>query len=126
MSRARRGGFMHAISRIEYTVAGQLAQFFAVYFVSRGRERFFLNATSPLTSLFYRSPSIDNQRVPGKKLCVHEVGNSVSDVGWLARAVKRSEFDEVRLPIGRIARHRDRAWGDGVHPNFRRQRLRQY
>src|SRR5258706_12847998 len=46
MSRARRGGFMHAISRIEYTVAGQLAQIFAVFFVPRGRERFSLSATS--------------------------------------------------------------------------------
>src|SRR6266436_6241249 len=49
----------------------------------------------PLTSLFYCTPSIDNQRVPGKKLCVHEVGNSISDVGWLARALKRSEERRV-------------------------------
>src|SRR5258708_27939513 len=69
MSRARRGGFMHAISRIEYTVAGQLAQFFAVYFVSQGRERVFLNATSSpwfsiLSFSLHRQPACGREETP--------------------------------------------------------------
>src|SRR5438445_3025707 len=104
---------MQTMRTIEYTVA----RFVALPYNLVGHLS--------LNSLFYRSPSIDNQDVPGKKLRAHEVGDGVSYVGWLASAAKRCALDEVRLPFRRITWHRYRARGDGIHSHFRRQRLRQ-
>src|SRR5713101_9960238 len=73
----------------------------------------------PLSSLFYRSSSIENQDVPGQKLRVHEVRNGISNVRSLAGAAQRCAFDEVRLPLRRIALHGNRPRSNGIHAYLR-------
>src|SRR6266478_1322326 len=110
---ASAASLLRMMRRIEYTV-----------------ERFValpcnLSGHLSINSLLYRSPSINNQGMPGKKLRVHQVGDGISYIAWLSGAAKRCVLDEVRLPFLGITWHRDRSRGDGIHAHFRRQRFRQ-
>src|SRR5216683_2457407 len=116
MCRVKRGGFMNAISRIEYT---------AERFSARPGGRFLRRCCTtadhgpPSSALSQTAAAINHQYLPGQKLRVHQVRNGISNVRWLAGSPQGCNLNEVRLPLRRIARHRNRSRSNGIHPHFR-------